>query len=472
MILSLGLALLGAALAGAPAHWFRIDLVRCASWPPLELAVWCGGAYAAGIACLTMAWVRIGLSSNRPAPSLRWVVIAGALVHVVAALGLPYLSQDPLYYAALGRSMATFGGDPTQPLSRVLPAGDAFLLALPEGWRAGTSPYGPAFHLVARAVAAVGGDDLALQLRAYQLVGLACMVAVALIVAAAARDRGETAGSPARAAASVLFCPLAIIEGTQNGHNDVMLAVATAAFVWALGRRRPATGMACLLAGVTVKLSALLWFGVHLGQRLVDGWRRLSPSRRAVLVAGCAAVGAATVAWLCVRRSEWLSVGTSSLIDNPHGSALTCTRALECLPRALARWWFDAPGVSSAIGIAFRVLAGIWLVGMAVRSASPARRWLGGLATAVFIYYLCLHPWAQSWYLLPLLPFLPFMEAARRAPILVFCVTSTLYYAVFLPFGCVTGELGIGTVEIVETFITIVPPIWILIRRRGVHAVA
>jgi hypothetical protein len=55
---------------------------------------------------------------------------------------------------------------------------------------------------------------------------------------------------------------------------------------------------------------------------------------------------------------------------------------------------------------------------------------------------------------------------------LVLCVTSTLYYAVTLPFGCVTGELGIGIVEIVESFITIVPPIWVLVRGRGVHAVA
>jgi hypothetical protein len=390
-------------------------------------------------------------------------MLGGALVHVVGCVGLPYLSQDPLFYAAIGRSLTVYGAEPTDLLSRVMPADDPFLLALPSTWRGGNSPYGPAFHLLARAVASIGGDDLVLQLRLYQLAGLLTMLGVALIVGAAAR--GLQGLAPARAAAMVLFCPIAIVEGTQSAHNDGLLALATAGFVWAMARRRPALGAASLLAGVVVKLSALLWFGVHLGQLGFDAFRRLGARRRAIV----ATTAVVAVAAVCYWQRAWLAGALTALIDNPKDRLPHCTRSLECLPRAALKWFSEAPLASWAVGILFRVLAGIWLVVMAIRSAAPARR-LDGLATAMFIYYLCLHPWSQSWYLLPLLPLLPFVEPTRRTPMLVFCVTATLYYTVAIPFGCVTGELYVASVEVAESFITIIPPIWLLIRRIGAPA--
>ena len=89
------------------------------------------------------------------------------------------------------------------------------------------------------------------------------------------------------------------------------------------------------------------------------------------------------------------------------------------------------------------------------------------MATALVIFYLYLHAWAQSWYLLPLLPLLPFVDRARRAPMLVYCVTATLYYALTLPLGCPKGELWVGISEILETIVTIVPPTLVLARRRS-----
>jgi hypothetical protein len=173
----------------------------------------------------------------------------------------------------------------------------------------------------------------------------------------------------------------------------------------------------------------------------------------------------------CYWQRDLVATALSALVDRPEDRIPHCTRSLECLPRSALRAFSEAPVASWAVGILFRVLALIWLLVMAIRSAPPARR-LAGLATTMFIYYLCLHPWAQSWYLLPLLPLMPFVEPGRRAPMLVYCVTATLYYTLTLLLNCVTGELYVSIAEVTEAFVTIVPPIWIMVRQIGAHAAA
>src|SRR5262249_52315149 len=310
----------------------------------VEIGVSCAVVYAAGVALSTVAWVRIALSPVRSPTSLRWVVLGGVVVHLVSLVGLPYLSQDPLFYAAVGRSMTVHGAGPGQPLSQALPPDDPFLAPMPATWRDGTSPYGPGFHLVARAVAAIGGGELWLHLRLYQVIGLLCMLAAALIVAAAARrphDDDADPGAPARAAALVLFCPLAVVEGTQSGHNDGFIAVATAGFAWAFARRRPALGTAALVTGLLTKLSALLLIGVNLVQIGADRWRRSARDRRAHLYWAGVALAAAAVALLAFAQREWLLAQlrrVTALLDDPNASLPYCTRSIECLPRALLRW--------------------------------------------------------------------------------------------------------------------------------------
>ena len=220
------LALAGAVTLWLPAFRYRIDAATCASWPALGAGFGYALAYVLAVALLAAAWLRSLVSEW----SLIKVLAVGALVHAVAMVAPPFASNDPLFYAAIGRSMARFGASPATPLSLVLPADDHFLLLLPPTWHGGTSPYGPAFNQLARLVALVGGDDLTLQLRLYQAINLVVLLGVAALA-------GRAFG--ARAAALVSFAPLAIIDGTVNPHNDALLALATAAF--ALARRaRPA----------------------------------------------------------------------------------------------------------------------------------------------------------------------------------------------------------------------------------------
>ena len=172
--------------------------------------------------------------------SLGRALALGAVVHLVALGAPPFASNDPLFYAAIGHAEARYHADAHTSLSSVLPPDDRFLALLPvtqNDWRAGTSPYGPAFNALSRAIATVGGDDLTLQLRLYQAVNVVVLVATAALA-------GLAFGAPA--AALVLFCPLAIVDGTINPHNDVWLALAAALFAFATTRKRTGAAFVAL----------------------------------------------------------------------------------------------------------------------------------------------------------------------------------------------------------------------------------
>ena len=98
------LALAGAVALWLPAFRFRIDAATCGSWPALAAGAGYALAYAVAVALLAAAW----LGALRRDWSLGRALALGALVHAVAMVAPPFASNDPLFYAAIGRSMARF----------------------------------------------------------------------------------------------------------------------------------------------------------------------------------------------------------------------------------------------------------------------------------------------------------------------------------------------------------------------------
>src|SRR4051812_31364189 len=108
---ALACSLLGAALLQVPAHTYGVDrvlLLSCASWPSAADSALAFGGSLLALALLTWGW--LGLARPAEGPPLRTaqVLLYGALVHAVAALNLPFLSNDPVYYSAIGKAMARF----------------------------------------------------------------------------------------------------------------------------------------------------------------------------------------------------------------------------------------------------------------------------------------------------------------------------------------------------------------------------
>ena len=244
---NLSLSACGAVLVTLPGAHYRIDQVHCDHWPaPLaHVGLWL--LYLLGVALLSLGWLGMVSMLSReeragaPRISLGTVLGMGVLPHAIALFAPLFLSEDPLCYAAIGRAIAKFHADPHLPLREGMPPGDPFLQILEPAWQRQPSAYSSGFHEIARLVARIGGDDLGRQLRLYQLIGLLSMLAVACLSALAARRaRDQTDPSlgfertlspraeGVRAAALVLFCPLAIIEGTLSAHNDGLLAVTVA----------------------------------------------------------------------------------------------------------------------------------------------------------------------------------------------------------------------------------------------------
>ena len=445
---AVALALAGAVALWLPAFRYRIDAATCATWPALGAGAGYALAYVVAVALLSAAWLRAKESDW----SLSSALALGALVHLVAMVAPPFASNDPLMYAAIGRSMARFHASPAMPLSLVLPADDRFLLALPEAWRGGTSAYGPAFDQLARAIALVGGDDLTLQLRLYQAINLAALVGAAALA-------GRAFG--ARAAALVLFAPIAIVDGTVNPHNDALMALATAGFALALARSRPAAGVASLVVALAVKLSAALLVAFE-ALRLALGPIAARLRGATVLVAG-AAVAALGVAALVVAPRLWPALGAfTAILGDPAETHAQFSRSWEGLPRAFLTFVVHVPAASWAIGLFFRAAGGVWILWCAYRAARE-RAPLVWAATMLFVYYLCLHAFLQTWYLLPLLPLATQLPAWATRAFSVFIICMTLYYGISIPLDCDTQPVVIGAKEFVEAALVVLPAFFTLL---------
>lgn len=443
------LGLGGVLLLLIPASRFRIDRLQCAGAPPLSLGLLYFLVYLLGLGLLALGWRGMVRAAARE--RLGRVLLLGALLHACALLCPPFLSNDPLYYAAVGRALARTGQHDV-PLSSALPAGDPFLTILPVAWQHGTSPYFPGFNLLAEAVSRVGGEHLWVHLRLYQFLGLLSMVLGAGLVGCAAGARG---------AALVLFCPLAVIEGTLNAHNDSLLLLTTALFVLCVARRRKLLALLALLPGLLVKVSALLLLLLYPAALLVPLWRaRLTPVRRAAVVLAGSAAG------LLLLRSLWpllMRYPVTRLLGNPADPVEFCTRAVECLPRAFLRWVLHAPRAAFAVGLFFRTAALVfaaWVVSRAARD----RRYLAWSATFLFFYYLYLHAYSQPWYLLSLLPLLPYAPPRLLPAMVAFCLSSLSYYAADVPFDCDLRVPTLVAEEIAQALIVIIPPSLVLLR--------
>jgi hypothetical protein len=438
----LALALAGAVLLWLPAFRFRIDAVTCAVWPAHGAGAFYALAYVGAVALLTAGWLR----ALRADWSLRRVLVAGALVHAVAMVAPPFASNDPLFYSALGRALHRFHASAGTSLSLTLPAGDPFLAPLPESWRAGTSAYCAGFNQLTAAVDALAGDSLFLHLRLFQALNGTLLVAAAALVGLAFGPRAATL---------LLLAPLAVVDGTVNPHNDALLAVATAAFALALSRRREAAGLLALAAALLVKMSGALLFVFEVLRLML---RPIATRLRAstVLWAGVA-LAVTGVTAIVVAARAWPEFGAfAALFGDPLDPYPRISRSVEALPRALLTYIVHAPLWSWRLGLVFRGAGAVWLLYCAFCAARELLplRWA---AIMLFGYFLFLHGYLQSWYLLPLLTLATQLPEWMQRPLRIFVVCATAYYALHLPLDCDLSPVVIGAKELCEAALVILP---------------
>jgi hypothetical protein len=449
----------GAALLAIPARAFGLDTngAICRVWPAPMPTLFYASVYVVALALMALGW----RESLRLELSLRRVMALALVVHALALIGPPFLSSDPLFYVAIGRVVSQHGS-PYVPLESVLKADDPIMGLLDPGWRAGTSAYLAGWNWLCAAVSAISGGSVPIALKLLQLVATAAILGAAALAGLAARGR-EPWGD-ARAAALVAFCPLAITEATQSAHNDALLALAAGAFAFFTLRGRRTAGLAALASAIAVKANAVMALGVTLSERALER-ARWATSRRVLVGALLLAALSLTAILALAPRFPALTALVYQL-GSPGDAFERCTRSWECLPRALLRYIFDWRVAAWGVGLAFRAGSVVWLLYAAARGAEEKNA-IAWLAKALFVYYLFLHGFQQSWYLLGWLPLLPFAHAHLRPAMKLHLLASAAYYPILLCICCNFVELTPYRELVEAVIVSGIPGVYYLLCERS-----
>lgn len=481
--------LAGIAALGSVAMHYRIDQIQPTITPSTGW-MW-AIAYWLAVALLAVAWIGLarlcigksllpGRTASVIPPAIiptGWrILVAGLAVNALAIVCPPFLSDDPLAYAAVGRAQTVYERSPYTPLKDSLPLGDPFRQSISKysSWLSTGSVYAPGFNWIGRQVARIAGDNLLLNLRLFQVVGLIFMVLTAIVAGQAAGRWNQARygpgnrapGNPSRgqattqAMAIVLFCPLSIIDGSINAHNDSMLALSVALFALCVVYDRRWLALVPLAAAMLVKASALLllgFYGVHLlvSQRGFS-WHRRSAAWKASMAVLALAGGAATL-WMSADWLEHHVITVVRLLGNPADTYPYCTRSIECAPRALLHFVLKQPTAAWLVGLGFRAASAVLLLYLAARSKRGAIH-LASAGVFIFLYYLYFHAHSHPWYVLSLLPLIPFADPRLRPAMFALAISNPAYYGLDLMLPDDTSMLAYAVNEIVGGLIVVLPP--------------
>jgi len=474
------LALAGAIAYGASGYFYRVNWVDCGNRPSFSTGLVSGITYLLALSLMTAAWLGFDVFRQRTSDgaaihfSFRTSLIAALAVHLVVALVPPFLSQDTLAYGAIGSAMANHDQSMYMPLGMSLPAADpyAIKIAAHSAWLAHGSTYGPLFNYLAAAVVYVAGDNVTMALRLFQAVSLIAIFGAALFAADAARtwqqkrlseagDVPNEADVATRVLRLVLFCPLALIEATGNGHNDAILALFAAAAAWLIVKPRFGLALGVLIGAVLIKASAVFLPALFILHRLA---LRVRDHRTVILTGiglGLCVVAAVWFGWPLIEHSASTIIRMIGTVDDIYPF---CTRSLECFPRALLHIVLDMPWASWSVGLVFRILGVGLLIVIAWRSAT-AGTFLAAAATFLLFYYLFLHAYMQAWYLLSLLVLLYFIGDRLMLVAKVFIISSLAQYALDFSLACAKEPLWAGLREAIGFVIVLLPPSLVLARQ-------
>lgn len=450
--------IIGVACLNWVAQHYRVDTIaeRCPLWPSLASNIALALVYGCGIALTTWTW----LQTTQADVSEKNIWLLGSSLHLLALVSPPYLSIDSLYYIAIGKVLRQ-GGSVYQALNQTLAPDDSLLQLLPPAWQFGTSPYPKLFNQWTHLVAWLGPNGLRGQLLIYQLCGFALVAASAFFVGRAVKRLSHCLLSPAQATALVLLCPLGIVEATQNAHNDAFLMLFVALGALLLAQSRPLLALLAVAAGFAWKASALIPFSLFAAVAFCAHL-----TRRSLTSLGVAILFLAATALLYWGSFQTIFGHSLALFGSAHDAIEHCTRSWECIPRAVLHYAVNQPDAAWWVGICFRGLSVVWLAyagWQAARSNQP----IAAIGRGVFIYYLFFHGYMQSWYLLVLLPLLPFADRSWLAAQKWFLTTLVLYYPINLIFQC-GSEAGFLAREVIGGFLTVglTAWYWALLQRR------
>jgi alpha-1,6-mannosyltransferase len=356
------------------------------------------------------------------------VLFAGTLLFM-----LPVSSKDVYHYLMEGRALAVYGDNPMNVPPAAYPEDP--LAWTVSSWGDTPSRYGPAFNLLAAAVAAVAGDNLVANLLGFKLLMVAALFGTAALA-------GRTAGRlrPEAAPAAYVFVawnPLALYEAAANAHNDLLMVFATALALELGARRRWALALPALALGALTKYVVALLGPLVLIESLAAACSRTAPRPlrppRSFWLGLVFAVALAVVLY----APFWNGRHTFDAVTSASGDMLSSP---GWLLRQVLKHRFGWEGAKLPVVLlmsaAFLVGYGslLWWHGrMARAGVAPAER-LAAFALAVLALELCtLSWWLWPWYTLWLLP--PAALLVGRWPAGVVAVANGVALLAYIPLN-------------------------------------
>ena len=323
-------------------------------------------AVLVGGALILQAWLLLGTdvlgNQHGDITALRQVL---ALWLLPTLLVPPLFSRDPYSYFVQGR-LLQLGLDPYTHGAADVPGW--FQAGVDPMWAETSTPYGPIYLLIERAVVSVAGTPYwsAVGFRLIALVGIALM---AWSIPRLARAHGI---DPAAATWLAALNPLVLLHFSLGGHNDALMVGCMLAGLHFAMERRTVTSVLLLAVAVSVKPIAFVavpFVGLLLLPRYASMTKRL---------VAYAASGTAVLAIVLVA-GQMLGVGWGWV------QALTT-------PGSVRTWLSPTTGIGMMIGLLGDGLGHPEWDALAV----SAVRTIGILSALVFCAYLLLFPQGRS----------------------------------------------------------------------------
>ncbi|WP_372477232.1 polyprenol phosphomannose-dependent alpha 1,6 mannosyltransferase MptB [Gordonia liuliyuniae] len=346
-----------------------------------------------GVTLMVMAWVRIG--RDREAMSLR---ATSATVLVWAAplvFAIPVFSRD--VYAYLGQAAVLADGfDPYNDGPAHVPG--PILDSMAQIWAPTTSPYSPAFMLLARGVVAVTGENVFAGVMAFRIVLLPGLLLALWAVPRIAAHFGASRRSGLWLA---LLNPLLLIHLVGGPHGEMLLMGVLAAGAALVLSGRHAAGLVVLGLAVSLKVTAgvvvpfVVWIWLdHLRRE-----RTVTARDRIGVFAATAAIPAAVFAAFTLALGlgfGWLNgLAFANRIINPFTLPTLAAHLVAWIASPFHAWnLHEVLGVTRTVG---SVVMGVLLVYLWWRGRRDERTAMAFMCWAVFAV-LVLEPSTLPWY--------------------------------------------------------------------------
>lgn len=381
---------------------------------------WMGTVWVLGLILLyglyLAAWWAVEWKSISP-----WVILACGSVFGLTLIWLyPVTATDVFQYVLRARVQVIHGANPMTVPASQFPSDP--LLAFAGEWTDAVSPYGPAWELLAGAVARLGFTGVLSGALAYKVVSLLAYLLCAALLWWGTKD-------DVRALLFFAWNPLVLLQGPGNGHNDLVMLV-WLLFALILWQRfgnwflaTAALSLSVLTKPVAALMGPLLLVAVLQAQ---PNWRR-----RGMALIGMTAVGVGLVflAYLPFWP-PWESVaGVLDEMSKRYTYTIAATLRMGLRELLSTRVAWDVPRTTGR-------LLFLTTFGWAVIQVWRQRLDLASAGFLSYFAYLVTATSYRIWYPLWLVPLaaLRLTPAVRRRTFL-FCLTSefsiVFYYYVW-----------------------------------------